>query len=59
MIRLDAVDKDRIQRDVSCTQRQECPILERVIPVATCMIHQHVSFPYDPATGQAVTDLKP
>jgi hypothetical protein len=23
------------------------------------MIHQHVSFPYDPVTGQAVTDLKP
>src|SRR5262249_13395016 len=23
------------------------------------MIHQHVSFPYDPATGQAMTDLKP
>jgi ketosteroid isomerase-like protein len=23
------------------------------------MIHQHVSFPYDPETGQAVTDLRP
>jgi ketosteroid isomerase-like protein len=23
------------------------------------MIHQHVSYPYDPETGQAVTDLKP
>jgi ketosteroid isomerase-like protein len=23
------------------------------------LIHQHVSFPYDPESGQAVTDLRP